>query len=52
MLRVDDLDTLSTLLLRVKECGAQVRSVWPKRKTLEDLFLREIRSNRNGGEDR
>jgi ABC-2 type transport system ATP-binding protein len=43
LLRVDDTERLSALIVAVKERGGEVSSVWPKRQTLEDLFLRELR---------
>jgi ABC-2 type transport system ATP-binding protein len=48
LLRVSDLESLAELMVVVRESGAQVFSIWPKRKTLEDLFLQEIRA---GGPD-
>ena len=42
LLRVNDVDDLGRVLTQVAECGAQVTSVWPRRETLEDLFLREV----------
>ncbi len=50
LMRVPDLDSLGLLLIAVRERGGEVTSVWPKRQTLEDLFLREI--GRAGGEGR
>jgi ABC-2 type transport system ATP-binding protein len=43
LLRVSDVDALGRLLVAVRERGDEVTSVWPKRQTLEDLFLRELR---------
>jgi ABC-2 type transport system ATP-binding protein len=40
--RVPDVDALAEFMVFARESGAAVSSVWPKRKTLEDLFLREI----------
>jgi ABC-2 type transport system ATP-binding protein len=40
--RVPDVEALGQLMLAVRESGASVSSVWPKRKTLEDLFMDEI----------
>jgi ABC-2 type transport system ATP-binding protein len=40
--RVPDVDALRELMVVARESGAAVSSVWPKRKTLEDLFLREL----------
>ena len=45
LLRVSDLESLAELMAVVRESGAQVSSIWPKRKTLEDLFLQEIRTH-------
>jgi len=42
LVRVPDVDALTSLLSGVREAGGQVISVWPKRETLEDLFLREV----------
>jgi hypothetical protein len=39
---VGDVDALGQLLLVARDSGAAVVSVWPKRKTLEDLFLDEV----------
>ncbi len=44
LLRVEDLEQLTQLLLAVNRSGGQVTSLWPKRDTLEDLFLREVNS--------
>jgi len=46
--RVADVEALGDLMLRVRESEAEVRSIWPKRKTLEDLFLEELRSRSKG----
>jgi ABC-2 type transport system ATP-binding protein len=42
LVRVPDVDALSVLLDRLRQSGAQVLSVWPRRDSLEDLFMREI----------
>jgi ABC-2 type transport system ATP-binding protein len=42
LLRVADVAGLSELLVAAGRSGAQVLSVWPRRETLEDLFLREV----------
>jgi ABC-2 type transport system ATP-binding protein len=47
--RVTDVDALRELMLAARDAGASVASVWPKRRTLEDLFLDEIR--RSGAEE-
>jgi ABC-2 type transport system ATP-binding protein len=43
LVRVDDVEALTRLLLATTACGGQVTSVWPRRESLEDLFLREVR---------
>ena len=43
--RVSDVDALGEFLAVTRRSGASVSSVWPKRKTLEDLFLSEIRAD-------
>jgi ABC-2 type transport system ATP-binding protein len=42
LLRVADVEALSRLLDATRREGGVVLSVWPRRDTLEDLFLREI----------
>jgi ABC-2 type transport system ATP-binding protein len=42
LLRVPDVSGLTALLAAAARTGAQVLSVWPRRETLEDLFLREV----------
>ncbi len=42
LLRVDGVPALTKLLAAVTAAGGEVLSVWPRRETLEDLFLREI----------
>ncbi len=50
LLRIGDVEELTRLLSAAREAGGQVLSVWPRRRTLEDLFLEEIaRSGRSGG---
>jgi ABC-2 type transport system ATP-binding protein len=44
LLRVSDVDQLGPLLQAVRQAGGEVLSIWPRRDTLEDLFLREIAS--------
>lgn len=44
LLRVADIAALTRLLERLRDSGGQVISVWPRRDTLEDLFLRELES--------
>jgi len=40
--RVPDVATMTRLVADVAAAGGQVVSVWPRRETLEDLFLREV----------
>jgi ABC-2 type transport system ATP-binding protein len=42
LVRVPDVDALTRLVADVAGAGGQVVSVWPRRDTLEDLFLREV----------
>jgi ABC-2 type transport system ATP-binding protein len=42
LVRVDGVPALTKLLAAVPAAGGEVLSVWPRRETLEDLFLREI----------
>jgi ABC-2 type transport system ATP-binding protein len=42
LLRVADVEALSRLLDATRREGGVVLAVWPRRDTLEDLFLREI----------
>jgi ABC-2 type transport system ATP-binding protein len=42
LLRVSDVTELGRLLEAVRRVGGQVLSVWPRRDTLEDLFMREV----------
>lgn len=42
LLRVSDVDALTRLLTAARESGCEIVSIWPRRDTLEDLFLREI----------
>jgi len=42
LVKVPDIDTLSALLAAVRESGGRVDSVWPRRETLEDVFLKEV----------
>jgi ABC-2 type transport system ATP-binding protein len=44
LFRVGDVEALAGLLTSVQAAGGQVTSVWPRRETLEDLFMREIAS--------
>ncbi len=45
LVRVPDVAALTRLLSACQESGGQVLSVWPRRDTLEDLFMREIESD-------
>ena len=42
LVRVDGVPSLTQLLAGVSAAGGEVVSVWPRRESLEDLFLREI----------
>jgi ABC-2 type transport system ATP-binding protein len=42
LVRVPDVAALAKLLAACEDCGGRVQSVWPRRESLEDLFLREI----------
>ena len=42
LLRVREVGVLARLLDALQESGSQVMSIWPRKDTLEDLFLREI----------
>jgi len=42
LVRVPDIEELRRLFERVRESGGHVVSVWPRRDTLEDLFLARI----------
>jgi ABC-2 type transport system ATP-binding protein len=44
LLRVGDVEALGRLLAVIRDRGDEVTSIWPKRQTLEDLFLRELSS--------
>jgi len=52
LFRVGDVEALARLLAAVQAAGGQVTSVWPRRETLEDLFLREIVSGPADAEGR
>ena len=42
LIKVDGVSSLTALLTALTGSGAEVVSVWPRRESLEDLFLREI----------
>jgi ABC-2 type transport system ATP-binding protein len=42
LVKVDGIPSLTALLNQLAGSGAEVVSVWPRRESLEDLFLREI----------
>jgi ABC-2 type transport system ATP-binding protein len=42
LLRVPDVESLTRLLAAVQRGGGQVTSIWPRRRTLEDIFLEEV----------
>lgn len=42
LLRVREVGALARLLDSLQQSGSQVLSIWPRKDTLEDLFLREI----------
>lgn len=42
LLRVADPEALGRLLVAAEQAGAEVSSIWPRRETLEDLFMHEI----------
>jgi ABC-2 type transport system ATP-binding protein len=48
LVRVPDVEGLGRLMAGVTASGGQVASVWPRRDTLEDLFMREIGSDGKG----
>jgi ABC-2 type transport system ATP-binding protein len=48
LVRVADVESLGYLLAAVRESDGQVLSIWPRRETLEDLFMREIVGERGG----
>lgn len=50
-LRVPDVAALTRLVADVAASEANVASVWPRRESLEDRFLREVRGDDGGPED-
>jgi ABC-2 type transport system ATP-binding protein len=49
LFRVPDIEGLGRLLAVAETSGATVVSVWPRRETLEDLFMREIGAGGDAG---
>ena len=45
LVRVPDVEALTRLLSACERSCAQVLSIWPRRDTLEDLFMREVGSD-------
>jgi ABC-2 type transport system ATP-binding protein len=52
LLRVREVGVLARLLEALNQSGSQVLSIWPRKDTLEDLFLREIGRADDRGRDR
>ena len=48
LIKVDGVATLTTLLAALAGARAEIVSVWPRRESLEDLFLREIGRAKSG----
>jgi ABC-2 type transport system ATP-binding protein len=48
LLRVPDIETLTRLLSAVQTAGGQVTSIWPRRRTLEDIFLQQVGKSGEG----
>jgi len=44
--RLDDVEALTEFMVRARDAGVEIVSVWPKRQTLEDLFLDRIERGR------
>ena len=51
LLRVREVGVLAGLLEALNQSGSQVLSIWPRKDTLEDLFLREIGRGDDRGQD-
>jgi ABC-2 type transport system ATP-binding protein len=49
ILRVADVNALSSVLAKIEGAGGRVVGVWPQRETLEDLFMKEVANARDGG---
>jgi ABC-2 type transport system ATP-binding protein len=43
LLRVTDVERLAPLLAALAAAGTPITSLWPRRETLEDLFLQQVR---------
>lgn len=52
LLRVTDAAGLGRVLAGIDAAGGQVTAVWPRRESLEDLFLRELGRSAGVGEPR
>ena len=52
LIRVPDVEALGRLLAAVPGDGGRVVSVWPRRESLEDLFLREVGVSTEAAGDR
>jgi hypothetical protein len=46
---VPDVDALTRLVADVAAAGSRIVSVWPRRDSLEDRFLREVRGGAGDG---
>jgi hypothetical protein len=45
-------ESLGSLLAAARQAGGQVLSIWPRRETLEDMFIKEIGRGTGGEEKR
>jgi ABC-2 type transport system ATP-binding protein len=52
LVKVADVESLGSLLAAARQAGGQVLSVWPRRETLEDMFIKEIGRGTGGEEKR
>jgi ABC-2 type transport system ATP-binding protein len=50
MIRVGDVSELTLLLSAAQQVGATVTAVWPRRETLEDVFMREVGEAADAGD--
>jgi len=50
LVRVPDAEALTRAMTLVQSSGAELLSVWPRRETLEDLFMREVGAEPAGEE--